>query len=250
MLFGLLFGLSLAFFFLYWFDPTILARSLKDLWANLLASVIAALLIDTIIEFAGSERRKKSRDYVKSKLYRMCTDLVSGMAPTIQPLDGWQSPWDWESAIRHEYNSKDWDWYFEHISISRAKALNQIRDIADNQQDSLEDELRGNLMVLLDSLENRDWDSWSEDKREDIWKLKYMAELAARTSENSFRLLKEHGLLAYQPAPFQEGFKRRKIDKKQLNRDLTAWKDSLNQSVRFKDAVEEKAMAYKHLTKN
>jgi hypothetical protein len=76
-----------------------------------------------------------------------------------------------------------------------------------------------------------------------------IAELAAKTSNESFRILKNHNLLEYQLLAYQQvrhvktkrtSFKR-KTDKRQLKYDLKGLENLLNQSVRFKNAVQAKA---------
>jgi hypothetical protein len=218
----------------------ILGRNLKDLWANLLASVIAVLLIDNIINLTNREKQSKSIDYVKSKLFKVCSSLLSGLAPAASMYDWGYITWTWESLIKKEYNKEDWAYYFERIAEAIPKALSQLRYIADNQQDLLEDELRGDLLVLLDSLENKDWGMWiSRLKREDIWKLKNLSELAATTSQISFKLLTEYDLLEHMQTSYEKRSAIYKVDKKQAKQD---YERLLSQSLRFKDAILGKAM--------
>jgi hypothetical protein len=229
----LMLGLLVSFVVLYWFDPVILERNLKDLWANLLASVIAVLLIDKVIELSKRERQEKSRDYVKSKLYGTCTFLMYGFSPMVSRFDWGYFTWSWEEYIKRDYNGEDWAWYFEHVIKSRDRALKELRYIAEYQLAPLEEELRGDLMTLLHSLENRDWNIWIQTEKKQVWKLMNMAELAAKSSEISFKLLKEYNLLAYEPKFSQEDFSKHKIDKQALKRV----EDVLSQTLRFKDAI-------------
>lgn len=235
-----LFGLLLIFGVLYWFDPVILGRNLGDLWANLLASVIAVLLIDNIIQLSNREKQSKSIDYVKNKLFRICSSLLSGLAPAVTLHDSGYINWTWESLIKKEYNKEDWAYYFEQIAKERTKALSQIRYAINNQQDLLEDELLGELFVLLESLENPDWDMWiSLFERKDIWRLKYLSELAVTTSEISYKLLTEYDLLEHRQTSLEKRSKIYRLEKEELLKD---YKRLLDQTLRFKTAVFEKIM--------
>jgi len=165
--------LLVIFVFLYLYDPIVFSRSFKDLWANLLAGVLAALLIDRIVKYSEQEKLESSTKYVKQRLARICTSLIHNMAPAMQPQDYGYIQMGWETALKAEYDGKEWTWYYERVQKSRQTALEEVRYIIDNQRELLSEKLQNNIFNLLEALEESEWEWCFKDFRDDVWKLCY-----------------------------------------------------------------------------
>ena len=152
----ILFILLVAFLLLYLIDPFLFSRSFKDLWANLLAGVIAALLIDRIVKYSEKEKLGSSIKYIKKRLSRVCTSLVSGLAPAMEWTDFHVFDMKWKNAIQSKYDKEDWKAYFERVTESRKNALKDVEYIVNNQRDLL-GSIQNDVFDLKEALEDPGW---------------------------------------------------------------------------------------------
>jgi len=242
----LLIFLLLAFSLLYLLDPTVFSMSFKDLWANLLAGVISVMLIDRIVKHYEKRRFDTSIKYIRKRLGMLCSSLVSNLSPAMVWTDFHQFHMEWTSAIQKEYNREDWKEYYDRVKQSREKALKDVEYILNYRRDLLDD-LQNSIFDLKESLEDNSWIFWlGENSRKDMWQLYYVSFLTARTSNQSFNILKEYDLLENQEPRWSEKTGERprkiepKIDKREIKRDLERLEWFLNQSISFRDALKKK----------
>jgi len=186
-----------VFLLLFIFNPLIFSIDFQDVWANLLAGVFTALVIDRIVKLSAIERRKPSMIYVNRKLADVCFRLANNLAPVMHHLEYGYLELEWRHAIKKEYDAKQWAEYYERIKKTRESSLDNIRYIVENQRDLLNDKLQNDVFDLLRMLEKSDWDLWFNDIRKDIWKLCYIAELSSLTLIISLKIIKENNLLDY-----------------------------------------------------
>jgi hypothetical protein len=244
----LLMILLFTFIFLYLYDPIVSSRSFKDLWANLLAGVLAALLIDRIVKYSEREKLESSTKYVMQRLARICTSLVHNMAPAMQPTDYGYIKMSWENALKAEFNSQDWAWYYERIQKSRQNALDELRYVVNNQRELLSEKQQNDLFTLLETLEMSEWEWWLRDLRNDIWKLLNISILAATTANEAFRTLREDDLPLNLETRWSVDIGKRpqrieaKINKKLLSDELKKYEELSNQTMKFRDAVQKVAL--------
>ena len=244
----MLLGLLILFSVLYWFDPSILERNLKDFWASLLAGVIAALLIEGIIESSKKEKNEQSRQYVERRLVQICTSLIYGMAPAMQLFDI-KVPMKWENALKTPFKSGDWEFYYKNVSSCKDKVLMEIQNVAYNLRDLLDAELQLNTLFLLEYLEQWAWNFWyREDIDEftkDIFKLRDVSDLAETASRRALKILETNKLLVRHT--LSDKVKDGKLiyvhDEKRAEEELKRAQNIFSQTIKFSEAVKKKELA-------
>lgn len=237
--------LLILFLLLYWFDPSIFERNLKDLWANLLAGVIAALLIDRIIESSKKEKNKQSRQYVERRLVQISSNLIYGMAPALE-LGDFKAPMKWENALKVPFKNEDWEFYYKNVSKSKEKALIEIQNVTNNLRDLLDVELQNNTLFLLEFLERWEWNLWNrkdiDEFTKDIFKLHVVSGLVETASSRALKILETNKLLVRYT--LRDEVKDGKLiylkDEKLGKEELERVKRIFSQTVRFSEAVIKK----------
>lgn len=228
--------LFILFGSLYLYEVAVANTFLRDLWANLLAAMIAVLLIDRIVKETELRKSERSIRYVKGKVAGIFSTLVFSM----------RVPSDWRARLGR--SGSNWNDYYERVSASRNEALDGLENVLDSHSYLLDAVLRNDVFVTVSLLSSFTWFLVESGSERDLWKLYDAASLAVAIINQSTEAIKSHKLLKSTgySMHFKEGeppvleFGKSGIVEKTQYSYYNEW---LKEAIEFRDACHRAMMA-------
>jgi len=209
----------------------------RDLWANLLAAVIAVLLIDfLIIRQSEFRESKRSRNYARLSVFHACLGVLRQM----------DAPRSWKEDL--EKCDRQWyERYKQRILTARQMAIDRFERILERYSYLLDTELQNDIFDVLtvmgtfyDVIE-----MFSDfDERTKYDSLFNMANLAAASLNQSTNIIRTHRLL--ESSSFALSYRQGEPPKlthdtvKLSKSNISNFEAIVENAVKFKDRCQEK----------
>lgn len=123
-------------------DTLTVIKQFKDLWANLLASMVVILIIERIVKKSRLEKNRQSVSFIRGRIARTLENLITSV----------KAPNDWKKNLDNpQFN---WDSYYDGLIASRDVALEEFENIVDRYSYLLdsEPELINDMICFVSSL--------------------------------------------------------------------------------------------------
>lgn len=208
----------------------------KDLWVNLLASLLVIFVINYLVRRSESQKSQRSIEHAKILICYVCEDLMMRLRP----------PLNWRERVNADDSWKD---YLARV-ISSRKLEENVETIIDRYHFLLERDLLNDLSDIVFAMKHFDWSLISSKERQ----FHVHRMIAATVNSSSavgkaldivkkYSLLKARALKQYGDKPNDRALK------EDLEPFFCHYERIKEDSIQFRDAMIEKLKATENPSK-